>query len=379
VGIDSLLFVIPMKNCLTLIFVMVIAIIMIGPASAELSIQAGSSGTGNVYDSGSIYVDSTPPGASAVLDGGEDQLFTPGTFKSVPPGTHNVKITKQGYQPYSTNVKVIVGETSNAIITMSQVVQPGSISVNSDPRGSGFYVDDIYQGLTNQIVGSLSSGPHVVTIKELGYLLWSETVQVKAAQMITLNAKLIPESNPPTGDLHVTSTPSSAAVYLNGNYQGVTAIDGPLDITDLPPGTYTVLVKKPGFQDYSTTITIEAGKLVQVNAPLEQSSRAPAAASAEIVSNPSGADVYINNAYMGITPLSFQNVPAGTYTVDIKMTGYNTYSTTGQVAPGQNIRVLAALSPVIVPTPTKAVANPFVFITAFAIVSLAGYQVSRRR
>jgi len=40
------------------------------------------------------------------------------------------------------------------------------------------------------------------------------------------------------GDIQVQSTPSGAAVFLNGNYQGTTYAGSPLDITQLSPGTY---------------------------------------------------------------------------------------------------------------------------------------------
>ncbi len=356
-----------------------IVLAMTGLASAEVSMQAGTSGAGNVYTTGSIYIDSTPPGVTAVLDGGDEILYTPGTFSSVLPGTHSIILAKPGYQTFSTNVDVQVGSTTNVIQTLATVVNPGAIAANSDPKGAFLNIDGISMGKTNQIVGNLAPGNHVVTISVAEYVMWQETVTVTAGDITTVNAKLVPEVNTSTGDLRVTSVPSGAAVYIDNVYKGITPVDGPLDVIDLAPGSHALVLTRTGYQDYKSTVNIEAAKTTMLTAQMQVSSGTPATATAEIGSTPSGAEVYINNAFIGITPLSFQNVQPGTYTVEIKMTGYAPYSTSGEVKAGQNVQLFAALAPppTTVPT-TKAPVHPFVAVLAVTIIALAGYLVSRR-
>jgi hypothetical protein len=378
----SLLQVIPMKYMSILILALILALAITGCASAEVTAAPKSTSstpqTGDSFTTGSINVVSTPPGSSATLDGGGDQLFTPGTFSSVPPGVHNVMITMPGYQPSTKVVTVSAGTTQNVNVDLVRVISPGSISLSTTPRGVGFYIDDIYQGKTNQIVGNLAAGLHKVGIYEAGYDTWENTVTVKSAEITQVTVTLVSEKNPDTGDLQVSSVPSGASVYLNGDFRGVTPLDDSLDIVNLAPGSYTVAVKKSGYQDYATTVSIQAGKNVQMNAALQPASQAPATASAQISSSPGGADVYVNNMYMGITPLSFQKVQSGTYTIEIRMEGYTPYTTTGQVIAGQNIQLSAALSSVPVAAPTKkAAADPFVLVMALGILCLAGYFVSR--
>jgi hypothetical protein len=358
------------------IMVFALLLVMIGLASAQVTIQSSAGETGSVYTTGSIYVDSAPAGGSAVLDGGVGQLFTPGTFTGVQPGMHNVRIAKPGYQPSASDVDLNVGETKNVIVTLSRVDNPGSISVSSTPRGVGLYVDDFYQGKTDQIVGSLAPGPHKVTLAEPGFVTWSEIVTVTAGDMATLTVTLVPEDKPPTGDLQVSSTPTGAVVYLDSDYKGFTPPGDHLDILDLAPGTYALVLRKLGYQDYSTSVTIQAGKIVQVSASLTPVSQPPNAASADIVSTPSGAEVFINSVYMGLTPLSFQNVTPGTYTIMLQLQGYTPFTTTGQVLPGQSIQVIAALSPAATPaTPTPS--SPLLVLVALGMVSLAAYLMKR--
>ncbi len=239
--------------------------------------QAGQ--TINVYatltpnvQTGTIYVSSSPSGASAVLDNGYDQIVTPGTFNTVSTGYHTVQVTMAGYQPYSTNIPVSAGATSNVYATLTPNQQVGSISVSSVPKSASVYIDNIFEGMTNVIVGNLAAGTHTVTLKLAGYQTWTNTVTVNNQQTTYISATLTPVSSPQTGDLQVSSSPSSAAIYLNGDYQGTTLSTGPFSITGLNPGTYTIVLKKTGYQDYTTSTKIVAGSTAQVSAVLQPAS-----------------------------------------------------------------------------------------------------------
>ena len=334
-----------------------------------------------VQQFGNIYVSSSPSGATAILDNGQDSLVTPGTFYNVAPGWHNVQVSMPGYQVYSnSNVQVTSGGTANVYASLVPVVQSGSLSISSTPKGAGLYIDNIYRGETNQIVGGLYAGPHTVVLKMAGYQTFTNTYSVNTGQTTYASVTLVPLQSPSTGDLLVTSTPTGAAVYLNGNYQGVTSTAGPLDITDLTAATYTVLLKKSGYNDYTSTVKIVAGQTAQVAATLQTSGTQPAGtASAEIMSTPEGADVYINNIYKGVSPLNLQNFPIDStqsYTVTIKLEGYTPYTTAGKISPGQSVQINAALSPVA-PVPTQPI-SPLSVLSALGICCVAVFLFRRK-
>jgi hypothetical protein len=335
-----------------------------------------------VVQTGYITVTSNPSGASAVLDNGYDQLTTTGTFSNVATGWHNVQVSKSGYQTYSTSIEVKPGATSTVYATLTPNKQVGSISVSSNPVGASLYVDTIYQGYTNQIVGNLAAGTHTVLLKKSGYKDFTQSMTVNADQTVYMSAVLTPVSSPTTGDLEVSSSPSGASIYLNGAYQGETRSSGPFYITGLSPTTYTVVLKKGGYLDYTTATQIVAGSTAKVSAVLAPASGTPTTASADIYSDPSGADVYINNAYKGVTPLSFDNVQidaAKTYTVDIKLEGYKTYTSTGTISPGQNVVINAALSKLPAPTPTQSPLSPIPILGALCIVGLLSVVLMKKR
>jgi hypothetical protein len=337
-----------------------------------------------VVQTGNIYVNSNPSGASAVLDNGYDQVTTPGTFYTVSTGSHSVQVSAAGYQPYSTNIQVTSGSTSNVYATLTPNTQVGAISVSSVPKSGSVYVDGIFKGMTNIVVGDLSVGTHTVSISLAGYQTWTSNIAVNYGQTTYVTATLTPVSNPKTGDLQVSSSPSGAAIYLNGNYQGTTTSLGPISITGLTPGSYTLVLKKSGYQDYTTTTTIVAGTTAQVSAVLQPSGTPAQTASAEITSDPSGADVYINNVYKGITPLSFQNVPidaSQAYTVSIQLEGYQPYTTSGKISAGQNIQINAALTPVSSSTPS-GINSTWLIVGAIAVICVIvviAYVVMQRK
>ncbi len=334
-----------------------------------------------VVQSGSIHVNSVPAGSAAILDNGYDQITTPGTFTGVSAGWHSIRVSKSGYQPWSTSIQVKPGETSTVNAPLVPNQQSGSLSITSSPAAADLYVDSIYQGLTSQIVGNLAPGPHTVILRKSGYQDSSQTVTVRSAETTSLSVTLSPLVNPAIGDLDVSSSPSGASVFINGDYRGETRSAGPLYITAIPPGTYTIVLKKSGFNEYSTTTQVVAGMTAQVTAVLSPSAASPAVASAEIFSQPSGADVFINNVFTGITPLSLDRVPVDTnrvYTVEIRMAGYTPYSTSGTLNPGQSVVINAALAALPVPT-TMTPLSPAPVIAGLAVMGFLYGMLLKRR
>jgi hypothetical protein len=363
-----------------LISLVVLVTVVSCTAMAGITLQASIETGTSVYKTGSIYVASTPSGASAILDGGARYLSTPGTFTGIDPGTHVVKVTRQGFFPKSSTVKVTAGSTENVIVTLDPVSNPGGLSISSEPRGASLYVDDRYMGKTNQVVGNLAPGTHAVRISEAGYVAWEKDVTVTGGAVAQVSAILEPEVSPLSGDILVASTPPGAAVYIDGDYRGLTIPDDLLDINDLSPGQHELVVMKPGYQVFSAPVSVEAGQIVQVLAPL--ASTYHGVASAEIASNPAGADVFVNSVYVGVTPLSFNDIPPGDYTVNITMEGYLPFSTSGQVARGQDIHVFASLSPLAIPQPVesptqKAPVGLLTILASGIIIVIALYPIKR--
>lgn len=68
------------------------------------------------------------------------------------------------------------------------------------------------------------------------------------------------------GSIYITSTPSGAAVKVDGKNKGET----PLTIEKLSPGSHTVIVSHDGYESYTQTVTITAGKTANCHASLKK-------------------------------------------------------------------------------------------------------------
>jgi hypothetical protein len=69
---------------------------------------------------------------------------------------------------------------------------------------------------------------------------------------------------------------------------------------------------------------------------------APAFGTVNISSSPSGAEAYVDGQFVGYTPVSY-GTRTGSHTAEVRLSGYDTYSTSVNVPGGQSVNVNAAL------------------------------------
>jgi len=167
------------------------------------------------------------------------------------------------------------------------------------------------------------------------------------------------------GRLVVQSTPSRAAVTIDGKWRGRT----PLTLDDLPFGTYVVRVVQPGYRiareevrlsaasashTFAARLEAEPRPAPAVPAPPPQRTvppPGPAAGNATdsytgsiyVDSRPRGATVFIDGRSVGQTPLSLPGVPIGSHVVKIEMAGKQPWSSTTRVTAGVMSRVTGSL------------------------------------
>lgn len=143
------------------------------------------------------------------------------------------------------------------------------------------------------------------------------------------------------------------SVYLyNSDYSNITASDisvdsstqitGVFDLTDAEVATYRVYVlDSAGTRKYDSDVTFGI--------------TSDAVGSIDIDSSPSGASVYLDTTYMGITPLTVNDQETGTHKLILKYSGYTDYTRTVKVTTGGTTTVDASLEAITTaPTPTPS-------------------------
>ncbi len=309
---------------------------------------------------GTLTVTSSPSGALITIDGGKGQQ-APWTYPDVRAGSHIVRAFLSGYQPFLTIVSVPPGGSITVDATLAPLSEIGVLQVKSTPGGADVYVDGFYSGATAATIGNLAAGPHIVQLKLAGYREWISTVNIPANSVSFIDASLEVATADPTGNIVVTSNPPGGSVYLDNNFQGRTQAGNPLDLTGIPPGTYSLEIQLANYRDFVTMVEVVAGKTAVVHAELIPAASPSETGTLQISSDPLGANIFLDNVCRGVTPLTLPTVEAGTHSLLLRLQGYNDYSSTVSIAPGQSLQVQAALSPIA----TEAGWSPLLVIGAF--------------
>ncbi|MDD1652810.1 MAG: PEGA domain-containing protein, partial [Methanomicrobiales archaeon] len=216
--------------------------------------------------------------------------------------------------------------------------EQGYFSLNSIPSGADVVFDGIFQGETPVVVTVSTTGNavHDISMTLAGYQPWSSTYQgnPKAGQTIPITATLIPSVD--VGSISVTSSPSGATAVLDDTKSATT----PTTFSDVTVGTHTISVYKDGYQDFYTAVNVQKGVTAQVSATL---SSTVAVGSLSVSSSPSGATVYLDQIYRGVTTITVGNLAAGTHTLNVVKAGYKDVTQNVNVVAGTTIYVTITL------------------------------------
>jgi hypothetical protein len=291
---------------------------------------------------GLLDINSYPIGADIYLNG--IYKGTTPNYISVTPGSYTIKLTKTGYNDYSTTITSSesgvfyhprIYAVLNPLYTPTPTLSPtGILNIDSNPTGADIYIDRSYIGEMTPETISLAPGDHEITLQKLDYNVYSEHVTIKTDPIrgplpISIDVDLIPKY---PSFLNVSSSPSGADIYIEGVYQGIT----PKNIT-INRGSYRVKLMKKGYFDYSTLTSITHGVQSSVIADL-------VSATLFVSSSPSGADVYIDGSYQGLTPINISDLALGFHTVRVAKSEYNTYSTSVIISENNTTTITAYLS-----------------------------------
>jgi len=134
------------------------------------------------------------------------------------------------------------------------------IAVTSAPSDANVFLDDLYMGKTPLTLREVNGGAHVLRVTKEDSLPWA--VNLSAAEK---TSAIIAQLDPvPKGSLAVTTSPSKAQVFMDGEYAGVT----PAVFDRLETGTYQVRIQKDGYAPWHGSVVVEDKQQAQVSAEL---------------------------------------------------------------------------------------------------------------
>jgi hypothetical protein len=318
---------------------------------------------------GSIYVESSPTGASIYFNGNY-RGSAPLTINEVWPGSYTIQAELNGYRTFTTTASVSSGTRSTIYCPLSPQDTSGSLYILSEPTNAKVVLDGVERGTTPLTLNNLASGTHILELDHAGDYDWKSTVEVPAGGTKTVSASLNPMPASTTGWVYVSSSPGGASVIIDGTNYGQTPGSGSLKLNSIGVGDHTVTLTLAGYQPYTAKVTVYANTVSEVSALLQSAGPKAGVGEVSVSSTPSGANVFIDNNFVGITPLTLKEIPAGTHVIMVRLTGYQDYEVTTAVNTGATSTVVAGMSPVTPTTPQRSGSIPLMACGALLVLVL---------
>ena len=269
-------------------------------------------------EKGLLLLQSEPSGCNIVVDGvsmGQTpRLLTTLSTKDA----HTIRFRKAGYLDQTITVRF--DGRKPVVRKETLVMASGTVDVNSDPAGAEVTVNGIVRGKTPVKVSGIPKGRATVKFHLDGFEDEVRELAVNAGDVQTLQIAL--KGLP--GTLHLSSVPEGARFYVNDESHG----KGPVTLTKLKPGDYTVRVELEGYGTSSKTITIGNGESVR-----EEFKLSDVMGRLEIRTDPVGAQLTVDGRPVGTTTSSdpnaevsdvfvVENLLAGEHTLVVRKDGY---------------------------------------------------------
>jgi len=224
----------------------------------------------------------------------------------------------------------------------------GTLAISSNPPGATVYIDNVVKGITPVTLTDTATGSHTLLLRRSGYDDYTRDFITEPLTPATIGAALTksitePTTQPPTpslGSVAITSMPSGAAVYLDNSLKGT----APVVISDVLPGNHEVILSLRGYNDWNQVVSVGSGQTAAVNAILV--AQAPTTGSLAVTSDPMGAEIYIDNDFKGVSPVTISGLSAGTHTLSVKLQDYADNTTNITITAGQTGRIPVVLQKV---------------------------------
>jgi PKD repeat protein len=234
-------------------------------------------------------------------------------------------------------------------ITVTTTLQ--TLTVSSTPPGAMVFIDNVAKGITPVTLKDTPIGTHQLLLRKTGFDDYTRSILIEPATPVTISATLsksLPESTIPpsasSGSIAITSSPAGAMVVVDGTPRGTT----PVILTEIPTGNHHVILSFKGYDDWNHTISVGSGQMAAINAELDATKEITG--SLVVITDPPGAEIYLDGNFKGLSPVTIQGLSAGLHTILLTMQEYTDNSTTIIITAGQTQKYTTGLQKIYKPS-----------------------------
>src|SRR6202162_2753378 len=134
---------------------------------------------------------------------------------------------------------------------------------------SGVWIDGQYVGYLSELKGSkkllLLPGEHDITVRQGGYLDFTQKITVRAGEKQSVAVKMEKDTRvvlpKVTAEIKLEVKPNRAAVFVDGVFVGhIAEFEGPGKALLVAPGKHKIKISLPGYHDFETDIDLMANQ-----------------------------------------------------------------------------------------------------------------------
>ena len=213
----------------------------------------------------------------------------PLTTSRLSSGSHKIRFVKPMYEPYEQYITIYEGKT----LAISPELEADFVKVTLKAvPGSEIWVNGVYKGVDSW-TGDLAKGACRFEVRKAGHRTAYLSRDLNSTSPITID---LPAPEPVYGQLVIDSTPAMAIVEISG----MNPRETPVIIPKMLVGTHEVRIKKDGYQDYVTTVTVSEGKTAEIKASLKKGTTSSSTKSSKKLAD------YIDSARKGDASAQFE-------------------------------------------------------------------------
>jgi len=155
-----------------------------------------------IVRTGSLEIDSNVDNAMIYLDGEyQRRTFSNRSviIDNIREGTHELRITKEGYLDYITNIRITSGQTRYINVRMEPEQRTGSIAVNCNESNARIFINGVYMATTSssqaRIIDELEEGNYEIAVIKDGFRTWLDEIRVYPGETTSIFVNLIRTGN----------------------------------------------------------------------------------------------------------------------------------------------------------------------------------------
>jgi len=297
----------------------------------------------------SVFIDVTPATANIEIDGGLAVQVGPRYL--IRPGQYQVSFSEYGYDDLQATLGVSEATAQTHEYQLSPKEGYLNLTVDAEPMPGNsvdmlarIKIDGVDVGEAPLEQFPVEPGTHNLVIESERYLDVSQEIEIVGRLE---EQELSVELQPAWAELSIVGARNGADVLLDGEVVGQV----PLQFAQMQ-GNYVLTVRESGYKAWQQDLVLTAGNDQRIDVPVLEA----ADGLVFIRSEPAGANVTVNDDFMGQTPLELTLPPGEDYRIRLFRTGYDVAEREITTSSGESTDLTVALDAIT--SPVRLIAQP---------------------